>query len=98
MVQEIKWARQAYKDLRNIHDFIATDSLRYAQVQVENIIEATTKLQKYPLIGRKIPEFPHLPYREIIADNYRIIYCFEKEQNKIIIMTIVHGRRLLPFK
>jgi addiction module RelE/StbE family toxin len=97
VVQKIKWTRQAYKDLRNIYDFISVDSLRYAQVQVEKIIESTLKLTKYPLIGRKIPEFPHLPYREIIIDNYRIIYKIEKK-HKIIIMTIVHGRRLLPFK
>ncbi|MBU0951628.1 MAG: type II toxin-antitoxin system RelE/ParE family toxin [Elusimicrobia bacterium] len=98
MVQEIKWTRQSYKDLRNIYDFIALDSIRYAQVQIENIIQSTLKLAKYPLIGRKIPEFPHLPYREIIADNYRIIYQITKEKHKIIIMTIIHGRRLLPFK
>jgi plasmid stabilization system protein ParE len=47
-------------------------------------------------MGRKLPEFPHSPYREILADDYRVIYRFdEKEKDKIWVMAVVHGRRLL---
>jgi len=44
-------------------------------------------------MGRNIPEFPHLPYREILVSNYRVIYRLEEEM--VIVMSVVHGRRLL---
>ncbi len=46
-------------------------------------------------MGRIVPEFPHLSYREILVGNYRVIYRFEEEQNMVIIMAVAHGRQLL---
>ncbi len=36
MVRKIKWTIRALNDLHDIHDFIAKDSKRYAQIQIEN--------------------------------------------------------------
>ena len=65
MVQKIKWTLRALNDLNNIYEFIAKDSRRYAQVQVENIQNSVSNLAGFPLMGHNVPEFPHLPYREI---------------------------------
>jgi len=46
-------------------------------------------------MGHVVPEFPHLPYREILVGNYRVIYRFEEEQGLVIIMAVAHGRQLL---
>ncbi len=35
MVQKIKWTNQAKSDLHDIYRFIARDSIRYAQIQIE---------------------------------------------------------------
>jgi toxin ParE1/3/4 len=71
VIQEIVWTARAQNDLRKIHDYIAADSIRYAQVQIESIQSAAFKLSEFPSLGRRVPEFPDLPYREIIVGNYR---------------------------
>jgi addiction module RelE/StbE family toxin len=95
VVQKIKWTLRALNDLNNIYEFIAKDSKRYAQIQVENIQNAVSNLARFPLLGRSVPEFPHLPYREILVGDYRILYRFKEEQGQVIVMSVVHGRRLL---
>lgn len=32
------------------------------------------RLQRFPKSGRRIPEFPHLPHREVIIRPYRFFY------------------------
>ena len=46
-------------------------------------------------MGRHVPEFPHMPYREILAGNYRIIYRSDEKGHRVFVMSVVHGRRLL---
>lgn len=94
MVQ-IKWTTRALNDLKEIYEFIAIDSDRYAQIQVEKIQDSVANLSQFPSLGRKVPEFPHLSYREVLVGDYRTIYRVDKEQNYILIMSVVHGRRLL---
>jgi len=95
VVQKIKWTKQAKSDLYDIYRFIARDSTRYAQIQIENIQNAVSNLANFPLMGRNVPEFPYLPYREILVGNYRVLYRLEGEKGQIIIMSVVHGGRLL---
>ena len=94
MVQ-VKWTKQAFYDLKEIHDFIARDSVQYAKMQVERILDESLKLSRFPLIGRHVPEFPDLSYREILVGNYRVIYKLKEKQNCIFIMSVVHGSQLL---
>lgn len=95
MVRKIKWTVRALNDLHDIYEFIAKDSKRYAQIQVENIQNSVSNLASFPLMGHDVPELPHLPYREILVDNYRVLYRFEENQDLVIVMSVVHGRRLL---
>ncbi len=95
MVQKIEWTKRALADLYDIYEFIAKDSKRYAQIQIEDIQNAVLNLNRFPMMGHHLPEFPHLPYREIMVGNYRVLYRFEKEKGQVLVMSIVHGRRLL---
>ncbi len=95
MVEKIEWAGRAFKDLQDIYEFIAKDSKRFAQIQIENIQKAVSNLANFPLMGRKLPEFPYSPYREILVGNYRVLYRYDERQKRIYVMAIVHGRRLL---
>ena len=45
-------------------------------------------------MGKKYPEKEK--YRQIIYHNYRILYMFNREKDKIIIMIIVHCSRQSP--
>jgi len=95
VVQKIEWTKRALADLYDIYEFIAKDSKRYAQIQIEDIQNAVLNLNRFPMMGHHLPEFPHLPYREILVGNYRVLYRFEKEKGQVLVMSIVHGRRLL---
>jgi len=92
-VVQIKWTNRALNDLCEIHEFIAKDSPRYAQIQIEKIQKAVSNLAVFPSLGRQVPEFPHLPYREVLVGNFRVLY--REEEKRVLVMSVVHGRRLL---
>jgi toxin ParE1/3/4 len=95
VVSRLIWTRRSLADLREIHDYIAKDSKRYAQIQVERIQSAALKIGRFPEIGRLVPEFPTSLRREILSGNYRIIYRQYPDRYQIVILAVVHGRRLL---
>jgi len=54
--------------------------------------KALKKLLKYPESGRHIPEFPELPYREVIVPPYRFFYRIEDDI--VWIVAVWHGAQL----
>ena len=92
---ELIWGDVAISDMEGIYDYIARDSHQYARHQAERIYHSTERLRRFPESGRRVPEFPHLPHREVIVDNYRVIYRYAADSAMVLIVTIVHGRRLL---
>ena len=62
----VRWTPQAADDLQAIYDFIARDSPHYAQLTVEGILAAIDLLQRFPLMGRHVPERPRDDLRELI--------------------------------
>ncbi len=85
------WADPAKNDLRAIHDFIASDSKYYAKKVIQDIIDRTNIIEKYPMIGRKVPETDDENVREIFVYSYRILYEIKLE--KIYVIGIIHGKR-----
>lgn len=90
---EIIWSPQSINDLEDIGNFIAKDSLRYAQSTVENILNQVELLKQFPQFGRVVPEMGIETIREIRYKAYRIIY--QLTDNRIEILTVVHSSRLL---
>ena len=70
---------------------IAAGSKYYAKKVIQDIIDRTNIIEKYPMIGRKVPEIDDENVREIFAYSYRILYEIKSE--KIYIIGIIHGRR-----
>ena len=54
--------------------------------------KALKRLLEYPESGRHIPEFPELPYREVIVPPYRFFYRIEDDT--IWIVAVWHGAQL----
>ena len=48
--------------------------------------------KKLPDSGRPLPEFPELPYREVIVNPYRFFY--KVKDNKVWIVAVWHGAQL----
>ena len=89
----VDWAKPALTDLREIYEFIARDSSRYAQLTVEKITGATASLARFPQLGEVLPEFPSLAYRQIVVGNYRLIYREDQRANRVFVIAVVHASR-----
>ena len=51
--------------------------------------KALRRLNKFPDSGRKLPEFPDLPFREVVVPPYRFFY--RVEQKTVWIVAVWHG-------
>ena len=50
---EINWTLQAIEVINNIAEFIAKDSVKYAELQVELFFERVKILKTFPNAGKK---------------------------------------------
>jgi toxin ParE1/3/4 len=89
----IIWSPNASDDLESICEFIAIDSEYYARSFAKGIIKGIERLVVFPESGRIVPEYNLSNVREIIYQNYRIVYRVKSEIIEIV--TIVHSARLL---
>jgi toxin ParE1/3/4 len=94
---KIVWTELSTSDLKEIFDFIADDSLRYATITANKIYNRVKPILENPYIGRMVPEFTKKSIREIIEGNYRIIYRI-KNKNQVDILRVYHTSRLLKKK
>lgn len=94
---EIRWTNQSLEDIENIAEYIANDSLRYAEIQVQDFFDSVMHLENQPLSGRVVPEMENDKIREIIVGLYRVIYHV-KTSNQIDILTVHHSKRILVSK
>ena len=88
---KIVWTEPAVEDLRELHAYIARDSEVYAIGFVERIILAVEQVADHPRVGRIVPEKNDENVRELLYQNYRIIYRVKSDQ--IELLTIIHGAR-----
>ncbi len=87
----IEWHPKAIEDLKLIFDYISRDSPHYAKLTIQSINKQVDNLKKFSQIGRKVPELNNKDIREIIIQNYRVIYQTTPEN--IIILAIFHSRQ-----
>jgi len=88
---KVEWAEPAELDLGDIYTYIARDVPVYAEQFVDRIIEATALLQEQPFLGREVPEAERGDVRELIFQNYRILYLVKTDC--LYIIAVIHGRR-----
>ena len=50
------------------------------------------RLESFPESGRQLPEFPDLPYREVIVAPYRFFYRIDRKT--VWIVAVWHGAQL----
>ncbi len=92
----ITWSEAALDHLHDIRDWIVRDSPRNADAMIERIIAATDRLIDFPESGRRLPERPTGPHREVIVRPYRVIYRYTDRRDEVEIVAVVHARRRLP--
>jgi toxin ParE1/3/4 len=58
----------------------------------ERVETGLRRLEEFPESGRVVPEFPELPYREVIISPYRFFYRVKGEI--VWIVAVWHGAQL----
>ena len=90
-MSKVTWTQTALDDLEGIRDFIARDSVYYAEKFVDDAFNAVERLEMFPESGRMVPERYSPDFREIIFGSYRIIYKII--DGDVYIVTMIHGKR-----
>jgi addiction module RelE/StbE family toxin len=89
---EIKFTHQSIVDLEDLAVYISKDSIFYAGMQIQKLLGRTEILEKFPLIGRIVPELKTRSVRELIEGNYRIVYRIVNK-DLIHLLTFHHSKR-----
>ncbi len=89
------WTEPALSDLNEIAEYIALDKFTAAQKFVRQVFESVERLDQFPESGRITPELSDSKYREIFIGPCRVFYRYDVEQNKILIIYVMRGERML---
>ena len=93
---KIVWTFRAREDLRDLAAFIAKDNPPAAIKLGELIFGRVEALEKFPEIGRIVPERGQPDIWEIVVNPYRIVYRFRKRESLVEILRVWHGARGEP--
>ena len=90
-MSKVIWTQTALDDLSGIQEYIARDSVYYAEKFVDDAFRAVERLVMFPESGRMVPERYSPDFREVIFGSYRIIYKII--DGDVYITTMIHGKR-----
>ena len=90
-MSKVIWTQNALDDLAGIQEYIARDSIYYAEKFVDDAFSAVERLEVFPESGRMVPERYDPDFREVIFGSYRIIYKIIG--GDVYIVTMIHGMR-----
>jgi toxin ParE1/3/4 len=93
---QIVWTLRSRQDLCNIASFIAKDNSPAALKFGDLIFARVDMLERFPEIGRIVPERNQPHIREIVVSPYRIVYRLRKPEKLVEILRVWHGARGEP--
>jgi toxin ParE1/3/4 len=94
MAYRVVWSQAARADLDEIETYIAASaSPQNVRRVVQTIWQAPHRYSDFPYSARMVPEFQDRERRETFVYQYRLMY--RVEDDRIRILRVVHGRRLL---
>ena len=73
-------------------EYIRADNPAVAQSLGEKAAASLARLVDYPESGRVLPEFPDLPYREVVVAPYRFFYRLKADT--VWVVAVWHGAQL----
>lgn len=93
---KVLWTENAIQDLLGIKAFIAQDSIDRAEEWITGLYAAGENLSRLSGRGRIVPEFNQENLRELLIENYRLVYRVKSASVEII--TVFEGHRQLKAK
>jgi len=93
-IEQIRWTRDGIESFESVIEHIARDSQYYAGSFAKKILQRIENLVDFPLMGRVVPEYRNESLRELLYQNYRIVYKIFG--HTVYITLIIHGSHQLP--
>jgi addiction module RelE/StbE family toxin len=90
---KIFWTKEALLRLQEIEEYISRDNPIGAIEFVDKLITVAETIIDNPKKGRIVPELSLENIRELLYQNYRIVYLVKK--NSVDILTVFEGHQLL---
>lgn len=90
---KIFWTKEALLRLQEIEEYISRDNPISAIEFVDKLITVAETIIDNPKKGRIVPELSLDNIRELLYQNYRIVYLVKK--NSVDILTVFEGHQLL---
>jgi len=87
------WTEPALLDLDEIAEYIALDDPHAACRHVQRVFDRVERLESHPNSGKRPPELPRTPYREVVVAPCRIFYRVEGDI--VYVLYVMRAERLL---
>ncbi len=95
--RRLVWPIYAALDVEEIVIDLAAKSPTAAKAVAKRIVSATERLLDFPYSGKTVPEFKPPTVRQIIVQDYRVVYELIDEET-VEIWMVIHFRRDFPPK
>lgn len=82
----------AVEQVRDIAAYIALDKPSAAVQWAEKIFNSVERLSDFPESGRVVPEIHRNEIREIVQDNYRVIYKVKPKEILVLVVKSYHQK------
>ncbi len=88
---QVIWSNTALHDMETIYDFLVEKSQPAAQRIIETILGRAKQLESFPESGVKQETIePAIKeYRYLVEGNYKILYSYQAEIQRVYIATIL---------
>ena len=91
---QVNWTFQALEDVAAIAEYHENFSEKYASFLVQEFFTKAALLETFQMMGRMVPETNITAIRELIVNEYRIIYAVP-DKTQVNILTVRHSSRPL---
>lgn len=88
----VVWSKTALDNFQEHLLYIEKDSFQNVKAVAKKIAQSIDRLERFPLIGRIVPEYNQEMIRELIVYQYRIVYRI-KNLDTVEIVSIFHCRQ-----
>lgn len=93
---KVLWTQNAVQDLLAIKEYVAQDSASRARAWISRLFAAGESLSSFSSRGRIVSEFGQENLRELLIENYRLVYRIKRTSVEVI--TVFEGHRQLRTK
>ena len=92
----VRLTEQAQNELDAIIEYYErVGAADFAEVFEEKMIAKIRTLERFPRMGRMVPEIGDEAIREVLYRNHRIVYVVDRDDEEVEVLTIFHSSQQL---